>query len=385
MKTDRFKIIEIFLFHMTLPSGIKNRLQKHFLDYSLSNQYMSVFGVSDDLNIYTQKLCGFLGIEREKRTVSSFACGESHVCLNSSVRNKKAYLIIPVLPDTNSRLIETFFFIDALKSAEISEINLIFPCLPYARQDRRNDKREHIGTRVLANCIEGIKGTTKTRIITLDMHSEQSEAAFRDADIEPLRLNSLYSYFIKKLFGVKNLTLMSPDFGGVKRLEKFKFIEEPVCDVRVAFVHKKRIGHNKSVVCDVVGEIKDRDVVIIDDIFDTGGSMIKACRAAKNLGAKTVNVLVTHAYFSKDAISELSKAQKEKIIDKFIFTDTIRLSDENYKKIVQFNVDAYIIPTTLLIADVIARIQLGKSLSPLYHEGTYIEELYSDVEPKKVV
>jgi len=369
---------------MTLPKAPKKRLMKHFSKYSLDNDYMSVFSVSDSYNVYTQKICNFLEISPYNRKISNFKCGESYVCLNSSVRNKKAYLIIPVNPDVNTRLIETFFFIDALKSGEISEINLIFPCLPYARQDRRNDKREHIATRVLAKCIEGLKGTTKTRVITFDMHSAQSEAVFRDADIEPLRLNSLYSFFIQKIFGIKNLTLMSPDFGGVKRLEKFEFIKNSSCDVRVAFVHKKRVAHNKSEICEVVGDIKNRDVILIDDIFDTGGSMLGAVSHAKKSGAKSVNVLVTHAYFSGDSIQQIAKYQREGILNKFFFTDTIRLSDDSYKKIIENKVEAYIIPTTVILADVIARIQLGKSLSPLYHEGNYIENLYKDVKPKRV-
>ncbi|MBN2881840.1 ribose-phosphate pyrophosphokinase [Candidatus Woesearchaeota archaeon] len=364
---------------MSLPEDVKIRLEKHFSDFSKGS--CAIFGVSDDLNVYTSKLCNLLGVEPFSRSVCSFKCGESYVCLNSSARGKNAYLIIPVLPDVNSRLIETFFFIDALKSAEVKEINLIFPCLPYARQDRRNDKREHIGTRVLATCVDALKGSTKLRVITLDMHSSQTEAAYRDTDIEPLRLNSLYSYVIRKFVGTEKLTLMSPDFGGVKRLEKFH-VEG--CSSRVAFVHKKRSAHNVSEVCEIVGDIEGRNVIMIDDMFDTGGSMINACRAAKELGALKVDVLVTHAYFSGDAISKLASAQKAGYIDKFIFTDTIRLDDSKYEEMKRLGVRAYVIPTTIFIADVIYRLQNGLSLSPLYSHPDYIEELYSDVGLRKI-
>lgn len=380
---------------MTLPIPIKDRLKGHFEGYNLSDKNFVVFSAHPSIDIYAEKICSFLGRPHGKRTISSFKCGESYLCLDESVRDKNVYLIVPIVPDVNSRIVETLFYIDALKAAEAKDINIIMPCLPYARQDRRNEKREHIGTRVLAECFDAIKGSNKMRLITFDMHSAQTEAAYRDTDIEPLRLHSLFAHIVRNFLSEGNLseiTLVSPDFGGVKRLEKLKerialnseMCGEGSCDVKVAFIHKKRTAHNQSEVCELVGDIKGRTAILVDDIFDTGGSMINAATAVKQMGAKKVHVLVAHSYFTEPSIKRLSEAQKSGFIDKFVFTDTIRLDEKKFSEIKSSGAKVHMIPTTILLADVIARIENGKSLSSIYDESDYVEKLYEDINPKEL-
>jgi len=375
---------------MTLSIPVKDRLKGHFEGYNLSDKNFVVFSAHPSIDIYAEKICSFLDTVHGKRTISSFKCGESYLCLNESVRDKNVYLIVPVVPDVNSRIVETLFYIDALKAAEAKEINIIMPCLPYARQDRRNEKREHIGTRVLAECFDAVKGNTKMRLITFDMHSAQTEAVYRDTDIEPLRLHSLFAHIVRNFLSEGNLsdiTLVSPDFGGVKRLEKLKeriASNNNSCDVKVAFIHKRRTAHNQSEVCELVGEIKGRTAILVDDIFDTGGSMINAAIAVKNLGASKVHVLVAHSYFSDPSIKRLAEAQKSGFIDKFVFTDTIRLEDVQFTEIKLTGAKIHMIPTTILLADVIARIENGQSLSSIYDESDYVERLYEGITPKEL-
>jgi ribose-phosphate pyrophosphokinase len=375
---------------MSLPKLVKGRLKSHFHKYGLRNSAMSIFSAHPSIDKYTEKVCNFLEVAPGKRSVSSFKCGESYICLDSGVRDKNVYLIVPCVPDVNSRLMETFFYIDAFKAAEANEINIIMPSLPYARQDRRNEKREHIATRVLAKCFDALKGSNKARLITFDIHSIQTEAAYRDTDIEPLRLYSVFSHFILNFIAkeeLHNLTLVSPDFGGVKRLEHLKERiagKSKSCDVKVAFIHKRRPAHNQCEMCELVGEIKGRTAVIVDDIFDTGGSMLNAAKSIKEMGAKKVHALIAHSYFSGDSIQKLAEAQRKGYIDKFVFTDTIRLSDEKYKQVKQNNARIFMIPTTILLADVIARIQRGMSLSQIYDDSDYIEKLYKNVTLKEL-
>lgn len=372
---------------MSLNEDVKDRLKDLFDSYQIYNEPITIFSAHPSIDVYSEKISNFLGLNLAKRQITEFKCGESYICLDESVRNKNVFLIVPSIPDVNSRLIETFFYMDAFKAAEADEINIILPCLPYARQDRRNEKREHIGTRVLAKIFDSLQGSSKTRLITFDMHCAQTESAYRNVDIEPLRLNALFANIIKKFISYNKMTLVSPDFGGVKRLESLKkslSLGNGDCDISVAFIHKRRTGHNQCEACELVGEVSDRTAIIVDDIFDTGGSMINAARSVKAAGAKEVHVLVTHSYFSGDAIEKLAKAQNDKIIDKFIFTDTIRMSEEKYALVKKHDLKLYMIPTTILLADVIARIQKGLSLSPIYDDSTYIGKLYEGINPKEV-
>ena len=375
---------------MTLPVQVKNRLKGLFEGYKISQDNFVVFSAHPSIDFYAEKICSFLEKKHGNRSVSKFKCGESYLCLNESVRDKNVYLIVPVVPDVNSRLVETFFYVDAFKAAEAKEINIIMPCLPYSRQDRRNEKREHIATRVLAKCFDAVKGSNKMRLITFDMHSAQTEAAYRDTDIEPLRLYSLFAHVIKTFLvegNLNNVTLVSPDFGGVKRLERLRDRISScngVCDVKVAFIHKKRTGHNKSEICEMVGDIHGRIAILVDDIFDTGGSMINAAKEVKEMGAKEVHILVAHSYFSDPGVSKIAEAQKSGYVDKFVFTDTIRMEDEKYAEAKLLGAKIHMIPTTILLADVIARIEKGLSLSSIYDESDYIEKLYDGIVPKEI-
>lgn len=280
-------------------------------------------------------------------------------------------------------MMELIFFIDAAKAAEAEDINIIMPCLPYARQDRRNNKREHIATRVLATCIDALKGSNRARVITLDLHSPQIESTYRDTHIEPLRVNQLFGLFINDILAEveDEIVMASPDFGGIKRLEKL--IDEVHFDrknISIAFAHKKREKHNEVTLQHVVGDVEGKHVILIDDMIDTAGTLLKSAEAMKEKGATGIDIFATHGYLNSPAIERLARAQNNGIINQIILTDSIKLSEEKKQQISDAGLSINFIPTSILFADVIARIQRNITLSPLYVNSSYLENLYSDVE-----
>lgn len=362
------------------------RLKKHFSQYDILAERVAIISAHSGMDPYVEKIAKLLGIGLTNVTRTTFACKESYICLEESIRHKNVYLFVPIEPNVNARIMETLFFIDALKASEAEEINLIFPVLPYARQDRRNDKREHIATRVLARCFDAIQGNSKMRLITLDLHAPQIESAYRDTHIEPLRGYQLIALYIKKILGKRtNVTLASPDFGGLKRLEML--LEKTGLskqNINVAFTHKHRTAHNESVVSHIVGDVKDKHVILIDDMIDTGGTIINSAKIMKENGAIGVDIIVTHGYLNGKAIERIATAQKDGHVRKVIITDTIPPREKKIEEIHKFGAEIYMIPTTVIFAEIIGRIQRHMSLSSLYLNTKNFGKLYEGIEAKKL-
>ncbi len=363
------------------------RLRQHFKKYDLLNSKLALISAHKSMDDYVGKIANMLNLKVTPLVNKKFACGESYVCLEESIRNKIVYLFVPFTTDVNSRVMETFFCIDALKSAEAKEINLIIPFLPYARQDRRNHKREHVGTRVFATCLDALNGSsTKLRLITIDLHSPQIESAYRDTHIEPLQMFSLYGSLVEGLIKKEGDegVLASPDFGGVKRIEKI-LATSALKDksLGVAFAYKKRTAHNKSEVKTIVGDVENKYVIVLDDMIDTGGTLVDAARMFKDNGARKIDIIVTHGLLNDPALERMRQAQKKKIVNQLIITDTVPLSESKKDLISEYGINLKIIPTTILVADVIARMQKDESLSFVYGNTKYVSELYKGIALKK--
>jgi ribose-phosphate pyrophosphokinase len=366
-----------------IPEDQHERLVSYFWQYDILFDKVALISTHESMDEYVNQIAEYLGIKASEATRTKFACGESYICFEESVRNKSVYFFVPATPDVNSRIMELLFFIDAAKDAEAEDINIIMPCLPYARQDRRNDKREHIATRVLASCIDALKGSNRARVITLDLHSPQIESTYRDTHIEPLRVNQLFGLFINDILAEvdEEIVMASPDFGGIKRLEKLVGeVRLHRKNISLAFAHKKREKHNEVTLQHVVGDVNGKHVILIDDMVDTGGTLIKSAEAMKNKGATGIDIFATHGYLNDPAIERFANAQKKGIIRSITLTDSIKLSEERRQQIVDAGLNIHYIPTTILFADVIARIQRNITLSPLYVNISYLENLYGDIE-----
>ncbi|MFA5025712.1 MAG: ribose-phosphate pyrophosphokinase [Candidatus Shapirobacteria bacterium] len=277
-----------------------------------------------------------------------FSNGEIYIRVKSKVRGDDVYVIQSLSGPVNDNLMELLIIIDALKRASVGRINLICPILGYSRQDRKIESREPITAKLVADLIS-VAGAN--RIVTVDLHADQIQG-FYNIPVDHFLGYPLFARYIKKHYGKKNLVIVSPDVGGVKRANKLA----DLLDLKIAIIDKVRSEHNKCEVMHLVGEVKDKVAVIIDDMIDTGGSICKAAEAVKANGAKEVIICGTHALLSGEALKNLSESCATKII----LTDTVEIPGE---KIIS---KMEIISVAPLLAKIIKRIHLDRSLGELF-------------------
>ena len=245
-----------------------------------------------------------------------FKDGETCPSFNTSVRGKRAYVLTS--PNSPLKIMQLMLAIDALKRASASEIIPIIPYFPYARQDKRDQRRGPIGARVMAEMIEG-RGATS--VITLDLHSDQIEGFFRIPVIH-LRSKYLFHEYIVDSSN-SNTVLCSPDAGGLKRVKKIRdLIYKRNESIKLSFVSidKTRSEANNVDSMEVLGNVEGKDVLVIDDMCDTGNTLVKGANALLEAGALSVRVLVTHAVMSGNAYEIIKNSN----IDEFICSDSLK-------------------------------------------------------------
>ncbi len=274
-----------------------------------------------------------------------FSDGELNVVFDESIRGDIVVLVGQVqLP--YHHLFEMFVAIDAARRASAKEIICVLPYLPHSRQERKDDTRSAISSRLIADFIEHAGAD---RVITLDMHST-AIMGFYKIPIDHLSMHNNYIEHIKKHFDLKNLCLCSPDFGGLKRIKAYKSALN--CDMAV--IHKERLSPNQINSMEIIGDVKGKDVVIVDDMIDTGGTICKASELLKQQGAKTVNAYCTHGVLSGDALKNISTSA----IDLLYISDTI--SHQNLPDKIK------VVSSVELISKAIQLIIEGKSLQELF-------------------
>lgn len=283
-----------------------------------SKDNIVVFGLSASQK-FTQEVCKKLGINPGKVEVSRFANGEFNIQSITSVRGKVVYIIQSTSPPTNDNLMELLIFIDACVRASAEKIHVVIPYFGYARQDRKQGGRQPITCKLVANMLT-VAGVN--RVITVDLHSPQ-EQGFFDVPVDDLRATQdLASYLIDE--NLTDLVVVSPDHGGVTRARRLA----NYLNVPLAIIDKRRSQPNKSEVKFVLGDVKDKTAVVIDDMIDTGGTIINAARAIKKHGAKLVYILATHGIFSGEASTKLKQAIAEGTIKEVVVTNTIEIIPE---------------------------------------------------------
>jgi len=293
-----------------------------------------------------------LGISLGAATVGRFSDGEVNIELLENVRGKDVFVLQPTCSPTNENLMELIILVDALKRASAGRITAAIPYFGYARQDRRpRSARVPITAKVVANMLQAVG---VQRLLTMDLHADQIQGFF-DIAVDniyaaPVLLNDLD----KQKYN--DLLVVSPDVGGVVRARAFaKRLE---CDL--AIIDKRRPKANVSEVMNIIGEVKDRTCVIMDDIVDTAGTLCKAAEALKENGAKRVLSYCTHAVLSGAAVARINDSS----LDELVVTDTIPLSDDARAggRIRQVSVAS-------LLADTILRISNEESVSTLFMES----------------
>lgn len=247
--------------------------------------------------------------------IKHFADGETMVKSVESIRNKNVFVIQSTCKPVNENLMELLVAIDSFKRASAKSITVILPYYGYARQDRKTLGREPITCKLVADLIEKAGAT---RVTIMDLHSSQAQGFF-DVPVDTCTASfSVLDAMIKEL-GTKNTIIVSPDYGSVKRARDLSLLY----NLPVAILDKRRPEPNKAEITNVLGYVKNKNAIIIDDMIDTGGTLIAACKALKKKGVKRIYAGATHGLFSRNAVDMFNEALREKHIDKLYVSNSI--------------------------------------------------------------
>jgi len=298
-----------------------------------------------------QEMAKSLGVELGKASVGRFSDGEVTVELHQNVRARDVFVVQSTCAPTNENLMELLIMVDALKRASARRITAVIPYFGYARQDRRpRSMRVPISAKVVANLLETVG---VERVLTMDLHADQIQGFF-DIPVDNIYASPVLLSDLKSK-AYPDLVVVSPDVGGVVRARALA--KQMGCDL--AIIDKRRPKANVSEVMHVIGETEGRNCVIMDDMIDTAGTLVKAAEVLKERGAKRVFAYCTHPILSGPAVDRIAGSQ----LDEVVITNTIPLSDaaRACKKIRQLTV-------AFLFAETIRRISDGESVTSLFAE-----------------
>jgi ribose-phosphate pyrophosphokinase len=298
-----------------------------------------------------QAVCHELNVPLGKALVSRFSDGEVQVEIEENVRRQEVFVIQPTSAPTADNFMELLVIVDALKRASAASVTAVLPYFGYARQDRRTrSARVPITAKVAAKMI-GTVGTD--RVLTVDLHADQIQGFF-DIPVDNVYSSPVLLADIWRCHGGSDLIVVSPDVGGVARA---RALAKRLDDADLAIIDKRRPRPNEATVMNIIGDVKDRVCVLIDDNVDTAGTLCAAAAALKKNGARKVVAYCTHPVLSGAAIQNISGSQ----LDELVVTDTIALADaaRGCAKIRQLSVAE-------LLGETIRRIAFGESVSSLY-------------------
>ncbi len=294
-----------------------------------------------------REIADHIGVPLGDAEVGRFSDGEIHVKLNESVRGSDVYVIQSTCHPVNQHLMELLVMVDALKRASARTINVVIPYYGYARQDRKTRARDPITAKLVANLIETAGAD---RIITMDLHATQIQGFFDIPVDHLLGVPILSKYFIEKQ--LEDVVVVSPDHGGVIRARKMaERLGAPI-----AIIDKRRPEPNVAEVMNIVGDVRGRTAIIIDDIIDTAGTVMLAADALIEQGAREVYACCTHPVFSGPAIERIKKAN----IKEMVVTNTIPLTPEKQLEKIR------VLSVSPLIGEAIIRIHKELSVSKLF-------------------
>lgn len=318
-------------------------MPEHYADPKLK-----IFALNSNKPL-AEKIAKEVGVELGKSSVKRFSDGEIQINIEESIRGDDIYLIQSTSAPVNDNLMELLIMIDALRRASAHTISVVIPYYGYARQDRKARSREPITAKLVANMLERAGAT---RVLALDLHAAQIQGFF-DIPVDHLMGAPLLAdYFIRNGYTNADTVVVSPDHGGVTRARKLaEFLKAPI-----AIIDKRRPRPNVAEVMNIVGHVKGKKCIIIDDMIDTAGTITLAAQALKDAGAIEVQVAATHAVFSGPAVERLQNSAIERVI----VTDSINLAED--KKIDKL----VIVSVGPLIGRAITRIQENKPVSPLF-------------------
>lgn len=295
-----------------------------------------------------EEIASIMGKPLGKSVVNKFSDGEISVNIYETVRGLDVFIIQPTSPpEVNDNLMELLIMIDAMKRASAGRINAVIPYYGYARQDRKAKARDPITAKLVADLIQAAGAD---RVITMDLHANQIQGYF-DIPVDHLKgMPILAKYFVEK--NLKDVVIVSPDHGSVTRARNMaQYLNCPI-----AIVDKRRPEPNKSEIMNIVGDIKNKNCIIIDDMIDTAGTITNAATAIKNLGAKEVYCCATHPVLSGPAVERLKSAP----IKETVVLNTIPLREEKLLE------NMTVLSVGPLFAEAMKRVYENGSISKLF-------------------
>ncbi len=293
-----------------------------------------------------EKIAESYGVEMGKSIVTEFSDGEFQTSFEENIRGRDVFIVQSTFPPTDN-LMELLMMVDAARRASARKIIAVLPYFGYARQDRKDKPRVSIASKLIANLLVT---TGVTRIITLDLHADQIQGFF-DIPVDHMFASNIFIPYIKSL-NLPNLMMASPDTGGTRRAASYA----KSLNTGFAICYKQRAKPNVIERMQLIGDVEGKDVILLDDIIDTAGTITKAAGLIMDNGANSVRALCTHPIFSGNAYERISKSPFEEVV----VTDTIPLKQSCDK--------INVLSTADLFAEVIKRVQNFESISSLFNK-----------------
>lgn len=292
-----------------------------------------------------EKICNSLNCPLGRMNIQHFADGEFSVSYEESIRGRDVFLVQSTFPNSDN-LMELLMMIDAAKRASANSIIAVIPYFGWARQDRKDKPRVSIGAKLIANMLStaGID-----RLITMDLHADQIQGFF-DVPVDHLYASTVFLEYIKETYNPETLCIATPDVGGTKRASTYsKFLGTPM-----VICHKSRLRANEVAEMRIIGDVTDMDVILVDDMVDTAGTITKAANLMMENGARSVRAIASHAVMSDPASMRVDQSA----LDEMIFTDSIPYAKKCEK--------VKVLSVADMFAEAIRRVCNNESISSLY-------------------
>jgi len=317
---------------------------------SYNKRTLKIFAGNSNREL-AKEICKYINISLGETDISRFPDGEIKNKIEESVRGQDVFIIQSTCPPVNENLMELLIMIDALRRASADRITAVIPYYGYARQERKTRPREPITAKLVANLLVSAGAN---RILTMDLHAGQIQGFF-DIPVDQLEsVTILSNYFNEK--NLDKVVVVSPDVGGTARAREFAGrLKKPI-----AIIDKYRSSFDDVEIMHIVGEVKDKTVIIVDDIIDTATSIIKGSQELLNAGAEEIYICATHPVFANPALERIKKSFQDSLFKEVVVTNTIPVNNE--KKFSGIKV----LSVAEIFAEAIGRIHNNLSVSALF-------------------
>jgi len=308
-----------------------------------------IFSLSSNKKL-TKEIVDILGVEEGKISVTHFADGEILIEPQETVRGKHVFIVQSTCGPVNENLMEVLICLDAVKRASCREVTCVMPYFGYARQDRKAKARQPITARLVADLLQAAGAD---RVVAVDLHASQIQGFFKIPNDNLTAMDLLAQYFRQEKLG--EVVVVSPDHGGVTRARK---LADGIDDATIAIVDKRRSQPNVAEAMNLIGDVRDKNCIIVDDLVDTGGSLLGCIKILKEHGAKDVYCAAVHGVFSNNAIERIAASG----VKEFVVTNTIERDPEELKSVPNLK----ILSVGMLLAKSIEAIAHSKPISDVY-------------------